>query len=356
MKVAINGFGRIGRTFFRQAFSAQGGSQPKADAPLEHALGGGYDNIEVVAINDLTDVANLVYLLKYDTIYGRYDKPVGTSEEDGKKYLIIDGKKILALSGKEPENLPWKELDIDVVVESTGFFASDEGGQKHIKAGAKYVVISAPAKGNVPHVLIGTNAQDLSKGKVISNASCTTNCTGPVAAVMLENPGIEKALLTTVHGYTSTQGLVDGPNKKFARGRAAAQNIVLTTTGAAEATAKALPELEGLFTGVALRVPVLAGSIIDFTFLAKRDTSAEEINSIFEQAAKSARWQGILEVTREPLVSSDIVGTTAGAIVDLEYTRVVGGNLVKVFAWYDNEWAYSAMMLREVLEIGKLLK
>lgn len=336
MKVAINGFGRIGRTFFRQAFGAK--------------------NIELVAINDLTDEATLAYLLKYDTVYGRYEKSVEAAEEEGNKYLAVDGKKVLSLTEKDPESLPWKELGVDVVVESTGVFAFEEGARKHIKAGAKYVVVSAPAKGNVPHVLIGTNTEDLGKGNVISNASCTTNASGPVARVMSENPGIEKALLTTVHGYTSSQALVDGPNKKLARGRAAAQNIVLTTTGAAEATAKAIPELEGLFTGVALRVPVSAGSVIDFTFVAKRNVTAEEINEIFEKAAKEQRWQGILEVTREPLVSSDILKTTAGAIVDLNHTRVVGGNLVKVFAWYDNEWGYSAMLLREVLEIGKLLK
>ncbi len=336
MKIAINGFGRIGRTFFRQAFGAQ--------------------NVELVAINDLTDEATLAYLLKYDTVYGRYEKSVEAVEEGGKKYLSVDGKKVLSLTEKDPESLPWKKLGVDVVVESTGVFAFDSGAQKHIRAGAKYVVVSAPAKGNVLHVLIGTNTEDLGKGNIISNASCTTNAAGPVAAVMSENPGVEKALLTTVHGYTSSQGLVDGPNKKLARGRAAAQNIVLTTTGAAEATSKAIPELEGLFTGVALRVPVSAGSVIDFTFVAKRNVTAEEINEIFEKAAKALRWQGVLEVTREPLVSSDILKTTAGAIVDLNHTRVVGGNLVKVFAWYDNEWGYSAMLLREVLEIGKLIK
>jgi glyceraldehyde 3-phosphate dehydrogenase len=335
MKIAINGFGRIGRTFFRQAFGAKG--------------------VEVVAVNDLTDEETLAYLLKYDTVYGRYEKSVETKDEDGNKYLSVDGKKILSLTEKDPENLPWKDLGVDVVVESTGVFASEEGGQKHIKAGAKYVVVSAPAKGNVPHVLVGTNTQDLNKGNVISNASCTTNAVGPVAAVMSENPGIEKAMLTTVHGYTASQNLVDGPSEKPARGRAAAQNIVLTTTGAAEATAKAMPELEGLFTGVALRVPVSAGSVIDFTFLAKRDTSVEEINEIFVKASEEERWKGILEVTCEPLVSSDILKTTAGAIVDLNHTRVVGGNLVKVFAWYDNEWGYSAMLLREVKEIGKLI-
>jgi glyceraldehyde 3-phosphate dehydrogenase len=336
MKIAINGFGRIGRTFFRQAF--------------------GHKGIEIVAINDLTDKATLAYLLKYDTVYGRYEKNVEFKEKDGKNYLTVDGQNILSLTEKDPEKLPWGDLGIDIAVESTGVFESEEGGKKHIKAGAKYAVISAPAKGNVPHVLIGVNNKDLNKSNIISNASCTTNCVGPVAAVMFENPGIEKALLTTVHGYTASQGLVDGPSKNLERGRAAAQNIVLTTTGAAEATAKAIPGLEGLFTGVALRVPVLAGSIIDFTFVSKREVTAEEINEIFVKASQEERWKGILEVTCEPLVSSDILKTNAAAIVDLNSTRVVGGNLVKVFAWYDNEWGYSAMLLREIEEIGKLFK
>jgi len=334
MKIAINGFGRIGRAFFRQAYGAP--------------------NIELVAINDLTDEATLAYLLKYDSVYGRYEKQVEVAEEGEDNYLMVDQKRVLSLTEKEPENLPWKDLGIDVVIESTGAFAFEEGAKKHIRAGAKYVVISASAKGNVPHVLVGTNTEDLNKGNVISNASCTTNCVGPIASVMFENPGIEKALLTTVHGYTASQNIVDGPHKKLARGRAAAQNIVPTTTGAADATAKVIPELAGLFTGIAIRVPVPAGSIIDFTFVAQRDVTREEINEIFEAAANENRWRGILEVTKEPLVSTDILKTTAAAIVDLNHTQVVGGNLVKVFAWYDNEWGYSAMLLRQVLEIGKL--
>lgn len=336
MKVAINGFGRIGRTFFRQAFGAPG--------------------IEFVAINDLGDKEALAYLIKYDTVYGRYDKDVKYVEEDGKQYFVIGDQKILLLAQKDPTQLPWGDLGIDVVIESTGVFESEEGGGMHIKAGAKYVVISAPAKGNVPHVLVGTNTQDLKKGNIISNASCTTNCTGPVASVMYDNPGIEKAILSTVHGYTATQSLVDGPAAKDRRrGRAAALNIVPSTTGAAEATAKAIPGLEGIFTGIAIRVPVPAGSIIDFTFVAKRAVTVEEINDIFRKASQEERWKGILEVTEEPLVSSDILKTEVGAIVDLSLTRVVDGNLVKVMAWYDNEWGYSSMLLREVFEIGKIM-
>ncbi len=339
MNIAINGFGRIGRTFFRQAFER--------------------DGVDVIAINDLGDLNDIAYLLRYDSVYGRYGKGVETRVEGDKQYLVVDGKDIIVLQQKDPAQLPWKELEIDVVVESTGFFTSEDGGKLHTQAGAKYVVITAPAKGNVPHVLIGTNTEDLKKGTVISNASCTTNCTGPVAAVMYENPGIEKAILTTVHAYTATQSIVDGPAKgkdeeDFAGGRAGAINIVPHSTGAAEATAKAIPALKGLFTGVSLRVPVPAGSIIDFTFVAKRNVTADEVKDIFRKAAKEERWKGILEVSEEALVSTDIVGTTAGAIVDLEFTRVVDGNLVKVLAWYDNEWGYSAMLLREVVEIGKL--
>lgn len=337
-KIAINGFGRIGRTFFRQA--------------IENS------EIEVVAVNDLTDEENLAYLLKYDSVYGRYDKKVEALEEDGKKYLVIDGKKYLSLTEREPEKLPWKELDIDVVVESTGFFASEEGGQKHLKAGAKRVIISAPAKGDVPTVLVGINEEDLQKKAVTCNASCTTNATGPVAQIMMENPGIKKAILSTIHGYTSTQGLVDAPGAKgdFRRGRAAAQNIVPSHTGAAEATAKAIPALDSLFTGIALRVPVVCGSIIDFTFLAKRKTSVEEINEIFKKAAQDPRWKGILEVSEEPLVSTDILKSECASIVDLEFTRVVDGDLVKILSWYDNEWGYSRMLVEQVLRAGKLIK
>jgi len=339
MKVAINGFGRIGRTFFRQAFDTKG--------------------IEIVAINDLTDEETLAYLLRYDTVYGRYEKKVEIEKEGGSNFLSVDGKRVLSLTEKDPKNLPWKELGVEVVVESTGVFRTKEDVQSHITAGAKYVVITSPAKGesadSVPHVLIGTNTEDLKKGTIISNSSCTTNSAGPIASVMSDSPGIEKAFLTTIHGYTSSQGLVDGPNKNLSRGRAAAQNMVLTTTGAADATAKAIPKLSGIFDGVALRVPLATGSIIDFTFLAKKKVTIEEINSLFEKAAGTKRWKGILEVTHDPIVSSDIIKTTAAAIVDLAHTRVVGGNLVKVFAWYDNEWGYSSALLREVQEIGKLI-
>lgn len=340
VKIAINGFGRIGRTFFRQAF--------------------GHKDVEIVAVNDLTDEANLAYLLNYDTVYGRYDKKVEAASLKGKNYLVVDGKKILSLTETDPANLPWKELDVDVVIESTGVFTSGEKASAHLKAGAKRVVISAPAKGEgeVEQAICGANDDRLSSpslGKVTSNASCTTNAVVPVAAVLMENPGVEKAILNTVHGYTASQALVDGPSKKdFRSGRAAAQNIIPASTGAANATAKSLPAYKGMFDGIAMRVPVAAGSIIDFTFVSKKKTSVEEINEILKKAAKSDKWKETLKVSEEPLVSSDIIGEPYGSVVDLSSTRVVDGDLVKILSWYDNEWGYSHSLLLHALRVGKL--
>lgn len=335
VKIAINGFGRIGRTFFRQAF--------------------GHKDVEIVAVNDLTDDENLAYLLKYDTVYGRYDKEVKVSREGDKSYLVVSGKKVLSLTEKDPVNLPWKGLGIDVVIESTGIFTTKEGAENHLRAGAKRVVISAPAKGEVEHAVCGANDDRLSSpslAPITSNASCTTNAVIPVAAVLMENPGVEKAILNTVHGYTASQALVDAPNKKdFRRGRAAAQNIVPATTGAAKATAKSLPAYEGIFDGIAIRVPVISGSIIDFTFISKKKTSVEEINAILTEAAEKDKWKDILKVTEIPLVSSDIIGEPYGSIVDLSFTRVVGDNLVKVLSWYDNEWGYSHTLLLHALAV-----
>jgi len=342
LRIAINGFGRIGRTFFRQAF----------DNP----------DIKIVAINDLGELSNLAYLLQYDSVYGRWNKKVGTTAREGQNMLLIDGKAILALSEKEPEKLPWKDLKIDVVVESTGFFASEEGSMKHITAGAKRVVISAPAKGNVAHALIGANEEkfaDPALPVVTANASCTTNGSVPPLAVLMDSLGVIKGTLATVHAYTATQALVDAPGargeKDFRRGRAAAQNIVPAHTGAADAVIKSLGPLEGIFDGVAIRVPVIAGSLALITVLTKKKTTAEEVNDIFKKAAQEPRWKGILGITDEPLVSSDIVGSTESAIVDLTFTRVVDGDLVTVFSWYDNEWAYSHTLLEHVLRVGKLL-
>ncbi len=334
MKIAINGFGRIGRIFFRQAFGAP--------------------DIEIAAINDLGGLENIAYLLKYDSVYGRYEKEI---EAKG-GVLVVDGRKIRFFSEKDSSRLPWKELKIDVVVESTGVFDSYEKAESHLKAGAKRAVITAPAKDNgltktaTPNVGISF----LETGLITSNASCTTNAATPVAAVMMKNPGVKKAILNTVHGYTATQGIVDGPaGKDFRRGRAAAANIVPSSTGAAEAVIKALPALKGKFDGVAIRVPVISGSLADFTFLAERKTSAEEINDIFRAASLEPAWQGILAVTEEPLVSSDILKQPFGAIVDLAMTRVVDRDLVKVFSWYDNEWGYGAMLLKHIEALKSLL-
>ena len=334
LRIAINGFGRIGRIFFRQAF--------------------GYPEIEIVAINDLGSIENLAYLLKYDTVYGRFDKSVELKDNS----LLADGQEIKVFQEIDPKNLPWKDLNIDVVVESTGVFETKEKASGHLEAGAKRVVITAPAKDEItptatPNVGMQTLADDL----VTSNASCTTNAVNPVAAVMMASVGLKKAILTTVHGYTASQGLVDGPDKKedFRRARAAAQNIVPSTTGAAKATIRVINELENKFDGVAIRVPVLSGSLIDFTFVTEQPTSVKEINDIFKKAAASKEWEGILTVTEDPIVSSDILGNPHGSVVDLALTKVIDGDLVKVFAWYDNEWGYGAMLLKHLLALKSLL-
>ena len=333
-RIAINGFGRIGRIFFRCAF--------------------GNPELEFVAVNDLGSPENMAYLLKYDTVYGNYDKSV----EAKNGALIVNGKEIKIFQEKNPALLPWKDLDIDIVVESTGVFDSRDKASAHLDAGAKRVVITAPAKDEVtPTSTPNVGEEFLKLDKITSDASCTTNAVTPVMAVMAISPGVKKAILNTVHAYTATQGLVDGPDKKddFRRARAAAQNIVPSTTGAALAATKAFPALAGKFDGVSLRVPVACGSIIDFTFISNKPTSAEEINNIFKKAASEKQWQGILAVTEEHLVSSDIIKNPNGSIVDLAMTRVVGGDLVKVLAWYDNEWGYASTLIKHILSVGKLL-
>ncbi len=340
VRVAINGFGRIGRAFFRIANES--------------------DEIEIVAVNDLGDIDNLAYLLKYDTAYGKSGIDITTRKEEDKGYFRVNGNDILFLQQKEPALLPWNELDVDVVVESTGFFTKYSTSKAHLDAGAKRVVISAPAKDEPVDgitgatVLMGVNDEVLQTTQISSNASCTTNAAGPLMQILNESVGIEKALLNTVHGYTATQSIVDAPNKKdFRKGRAAAQNIIPSTTGAAIAVTKALPELEGKFDGIALRVPVITGSIADITFVSKRDTTKEEINEIFLNAAKDARWKGIFSTVDDPIVSSDIIGAPYAAIADLSFTRVVGGNLVKVMSWYDNEMGYTNMLVQHVIRTGK---
>lgn len=339
IRVAINGFGRIGRAFLKIVRERE--------------------EIEIVAVNDLGDIKNMAYLLKYDTVYKTSSFDV-TAVEGSDPYLLVDDKKIFYLSQRDPAQLPWQKLNIDVVVESTGLFTSYDKAKTHISAGAKRVVITAPAKGEsaMPGetVLMGVNEDKLKTCIITSNASCTTNAGSPILAILDEAIGIEKAVLNTVHGYTASQGIVDGPNKKdWREGRAAAQNIVPSTTGAAIATTKALTQLEGKFDGISIRVPVVAGSIVDITFIAKRNTTVDEINIALKKASGMPRWKNIFAVTEEELVSSDILGDTHGSIADLKFTRVVDGNLVKVLAWYDNEMGYTYTLVDHVIKTAKYI-
>lgn len=334
MRIAINGFGRIGRAFFRLAFE--------------------YPGIEIVAINDLGDLEDLAYLLRRDTVYGLYEKPV----EIRNNQLVVDSKNIFVSSEKDPAKLPWRDLNIDIVVESSGAFVTYEKSKPHLDAGAKRVVITAPADSQTPHILPGSNNADFNKtlSRITSDASCTTNAAVPVLNILQVNPGIRKAMLNTAHAYTVTQGLVDGPAKKdFLRGRAAAQNIVPSHTGATEAVILSQPWLKDIFEAVAIRVPVVTGSLADLTFIASRKTSAEEINDILRKAAKQPQWQGVFTVSEEPLVSSDIIKNPHSSIADLTHTKVVGGDMVKVLAWYDNEWGYCNSLLKHILNLKDLL-
>ena len=314
-------------------------------------------NLEVVAINDLGNLENLAYLLKYDTVYGRYDKEV--KMEGGN--LVVQGKAVKCLQEKEPAKLPWQDLGIDIAIEATGFFESYEKAKAHLTAGAKRVVITAPAKDDDGELgrtcLVGVNEEEMKLVKITSNGSCTTNAASPVIAILSETIGVAKAILNTAHGYTATQNLVDGPTKgaDFRRGRAAAVNIVPSTTGSAIAIGRAIKELDGKFDGIALRVPTVTGSVADITFLATRKTSVEEVNQMLTEAAKEPRWQGILKVTDEPIVSSDVIGEPYGAIIDLNFTRVIDGDLVKVLSWYDNELGYVTTLVKHVELVAKLV-
>jgi glyceraldehyde 3-phosphate dehydrogenase len=333
-RVAINGFGRIGRNAFKVAFERS--------------------DLDIVAINDLTAPETLAHLLKHDSNYGTYGKKV----EHDEKSIIVDGKHIDVLAERDPALLPWKEHKIDVVIESTGFFVDPAKAKAHIDAGAKKVVLSAPSKGEGANtVVLGVNEDSLeTSGEVISNASCTTNCITPVAAVIEGAFGIDKAMMTTVHSYTASQMLQDGPGAKDKREmRNAAENIVPTTTGASIAAAKAFPALEGIFGGMSVRVPTPVVSLSDFVIITKRPVTAEEVNDVFRKAAKEPYYQGILDVTEEELVSSDFIGNSHSAIVDLKLTAVVGGTMLKVVAWYDNEWGYSNRLVEVVADTGRLL-
>jgi glyceraldehyde 3-phosphate dehydrogenase len=324
-RIAINGFGRIGRASLKVI--------------LEHR------ELEIVAVNDLLDIENAAYLLQYDSVYGKYERKVST--RDGA--LVVGDKEIKYYSERQPSSLPWKELGIDVVIESTGIFTNREDAEKHIMAGAKTVVISGPTKSkNTPTVVHGVNTDD-GKVNIYSCASCTTNNISPVIEILGRRIGIKKAILNTLHAYTASQSLVDGPSKKEPRmGRAAAMNLAPAATGAAIATTKALPQYEGKFDGVAVRAPVVVGSISDITFISERDTSASEINNVLLEEAATGRYNLVLSVSDEPLVSRDIIKSPYAAIVDMEMTRVVDGNLVKVMAWYDNEWGFTNQMIRQI--------
>jgi glyceraldehyde 3-phosphate dehydrogenase len=326
-KVAINGMGRIGRAALKVILE-----QPE---------------LELVAVNDIGSIENIAYLLKYDTVYGRYQKEVSV---DGSN-LVVDGKKIPYLSERDPADLPWAELDVKLAFECVGIFTKFEDASKHIHAGAEWVIISGPTKSKeVPTVVHAVNDPG-EEARVISCASCTTNNITPVVEILGRRIGIKKAMLTTIHGYTSTQSLVDGPKSRFRRGRAAAVNIVPTTTGAAVATTKALPQYEGVFDGISVRVPVPVGSISDITFVTERDTTVEEINSVLTEEAQTERYQEIFTVTNDEIVSSDIIQDSHASIADLSMTRVVDGDLVKVMTWYDNEWGYTNQMIRQALEV-----
>jgi glyceraldehyde 3-phosphate dehydrogenase len=349
IKVAINGFGRVGRAFLKIAWE-----RPE---------------MEIVAINDLGSIEGLAYLLRHDTVYRNWNHSVEVSDSD----LIIDEKKVKFISEKDTTKLPWKDLEVDVAVESTGLFTSYNKAKFHLDCGAKKVVISAPAKEEKTEallpsdgskasvfgetILLGINEEKFGTVDITSNASCTTNAASPLIAILHEALGIEKAILNTVHGYTASQALVDGPSKKDLReGRAAAQNIVPSSTGAAIAVTQAFPELKGLFDGISIRVPVPAGSIVDITFISKKNTTKEEVNEILEKASKSEKWKKLFTITKEPLVSSDILGESHACIADLEMTRVVDKNLVKVLGWYDNEMGYAYTLVDHVIKTGEAIK
>ena len=332
-RVAINGFGRIGRNAFKVAFERS--------------------DMEVIALNDLTDTKTLAHLLKHDSNYGAYHHEVSYDETG----IIVDGKHITVFAELDPAKLPWAEHKIDVVIESTGFFVDPAKARAHIDAGAHKVIISAPAKGDgATTIVLGVNEDQLPEAsEIISNASCTTNCITPVAAIIENNFGIEKAMMTTIHSYTASQKLQDAPSKDLREARNAAENIVPTTTGASIAAGQALPALQGIFGGLSVRVPTPVVSLSDFVIITKKPVSVEEVNEAFKKAAADPYYQGILAVTEEELVSGDFIGNSHSAIVDLKLTAVVAGNMLKVVAWYDNEWGYSNRLVENVADIGRLL-
>ena len=327
--IAINGLGRIGRAALKVILETP--------------------ELELVAVNDIVPIDNIVYLLKYDTVYGRYDKTV---ESDGEN-IVVAGKPVHYYSEKDPVHLPWDSLGVDIVLECTGVFTKREDLEKHVKAGAKYVILSAPAKSDdIVTVVHGVNTLD-GETRILACASCTTNCITPVVEIIGRRIGIKKAIMTTVHAYTASQGIVDKPSKNYERGRAGAANFVPTSTGAAKATAKALPELDNLFDGIAVRGPVAVGSLADIVIVAERKTSVEEINQIFAEEAASERYRDIIGVTEDPIVSSDIIKDPRASIIDLGMTRVVDGDLIKILSWYDNEWGFTNQMVRQAQQLAQ---
>lgn len=327
-RIAINGFGRIGRSALKIIEKTP--------------------DLEVIAINDLMPLENAAYLLQYDSVYGKYEQEVTSEESD----LVINGKPIAYFNEKDPTNLPWNKIGIDIVIESTGFFTQRDDAEKHIYAGAKAVVISGPSSSlDTPTVVHGVNTEAGSTN-IFSCASCTTNNISPLIEILGRRIGIEKAILNTTHAYTSSQNLIDSPSKKnFRMGRGGAMNLIPTTTGAAKATTKALPQYEGKFDGVAVRTPVPAGSISDITFVASRATSAEEVNKILDEEARTARYQKVIATSSDPLVSTDLLKSTYAAVIDKEMTKVVDGDLVKIMAWYDNEWSFTSQLVRQIQEL-----
>ncbi len=332
-RIAINGFGRIGRNAFKVAFE-------RAD-------------LEIVAINDLTDTKTLAHLLKYDSNYGTYENKVDFNDDS----IVVNKKAIKVLSEKDPANLPWKDLNVDIVIESTGLFVDPAKAKAHIDAGAKKVILSGPAKGEgATTIVLGVNEDDIEKADdILSNASCTTNCITPVSSVIENHFGIDKAMMTTVHSYTASQRLQDAPSKDLRTARNAAENIVPTTTGASKAAALAMPSLKGVFGGMSVRVPTPVVSLSDFVIITKKPVTVEKVNQVFKEAAKQPYYQGILDVTEDQLVSSDFIGNSHSAIVDLSLTAVIGDNMLKVVAWYDNEWGYSNRLVEVTADAGRML-
>ncbi len=330
IRVAINGFGRIGRNFFRACY--------------------GNENIEIVGINDLTDAYTLAHLLKYDSVHGKFKGDVKAKEDA----IEVDGKEIKITSIKDPEQLLWKDLNVDIVIEATGIFRDREGAGKHLKAGAKKVIISAPGKSPDITIVLGVNEENYNPKEhhIISNASCTTNCLAPVVKVLNEEFGVEKGYMITVHAYTNDQRILDLPHKDLRRARAAAVNIIPTTTGAAKAVGEVLPEMKGKLDGSARRVPVADGSLVDLTVILNKETTGEEINQKMKEASEG-KLKGILEYTEDPIVSQDIVGNPHSSIFDGLSTKVIGGNLAHIVAWYDNEWGYSNRLKDLVLYIAE---